>query len=105
MSAEHDPTISTENNSNAMKHKMNVILGLLAGGAIGAAIGMLFSPHKGTVLRRNIRRKGGAIMDEVAENIEDRAGYLSDTVTEKIQRARKGLISGIGAVWDPFDNG
>jgi gas vesicle protein len=75
---------------------VNVLLGLLAGGAIGAAIGMLWAPHKGTVLRRNIRRKGEAIVDEVVENIEENVGHISDVVAEKVQEARKELKSRLG---------
>jgi gas vesicle protein len=41
-----------------MKNRGNLALGIFAGIAFGAALGMLFSPHKGTVTRRIIRRKG-----------------------------------------------
>jgi gas vesicle protein len=76
-----------------MKNKENFILGLFAGATIGAAVGMLFSPHKGTVLRRAIRRKGEDIADGVTENIEDRIGQFGDTVTEKIEMLKDDLKS------------
>jgi gas vesicle protein len=88
-----------------MKNKLNTILGLLAGGAIGAAIGMLFSPHKGTVLRRNIRRKGEAMAGEAVENIQERVGHISDGVTEKVSKAKKELTSKFDSLRDSFDKG
>jgi len=76
-----------------MKNKLKTIFGLVASGAIGAAFGMLFAPHKGTVLRKNLRRKGEAIASDVAENIEDRAGKIRDTVTEKLDELKKDVKS------------
>ena len=38
--------------------KSNVVLGVLAGAAIGALVGILFAPDKGTNTRKKLRRKG-----------------------------------------------
>jgi gas vesicle protein len=83
-----------------MKNKENLLFGLLAGAAIGVAIGMLYSPHKGTVLRRAIRRKGEGVVDDVAETIEERIGQLSDAFTEKIEMLKGELKSRINAATD-----
>ena len=80
-------------NSNSMNSKGNLIIGLLTGAAVGAAIGMLFSPHKGTTMRRIIRKKGGNIANDVLETIEDRVGEFSDTVSEKLETLKSDLIS------------
>jgi gas vesicle protein len=91
-------------NPNTIKGRLSLTLGLLAGGAIGAAIGMLFSPHSGTVNRRNIRRKGEAIADDVKETIEDRIDLISNTVSEKVDKLKDGLKSTFGSVQDEFTN-
>ncbi len=93
-----------ENHTSTIKNKLNVALGLFAGGAIGAAVGVLFSPHSGTVLRRIIRRKGAAIADEVTEKVEERIGYISNTVTPKIDAVGDELKSRFGSVRDTFIN-
>ncbi len=71
----------------------NLALGLLAGAAIGAAAGILFSPHKGTVTRRIIRRKGEDIVESATESIEDRIGQLSDMFTEKLEMLKDEIKS------------
>jgi gas vesicle protein len=80
-----------------MKASGNLVLGLLAGAAIGAAVGMLYSPHKGTVARRIIRRKGEDIAEGVTENIEDRIGQLSDMFTEKLEMLKHEIKSRISS--------
>lgn len=44
------------------------LLGVLAGMAAGAAIGLLFAPEKGSITRKNISRKG----EDLAEALNDR---------------------------------
>jgi gas vesicle protein len=90
-------------NSRCSKCGGNLALGLLAGAAIGAAVGMLFTPQKGTVLRRTIRRKGEDIASDVAETIEDRIGQLSDAFTEKLEMLKSEVKSRINTVTD-FSN-
>jgi gas vesicle protein len=79
-----------------MKSKENLVFGLLAGAAFGVAVGMLFSPHKGSVLRRVIRRKGEDIAEGVAETIEERIEQLSDVVTEKLEMLKNDVKSRFG---------
>ncbi len=56
-----------------------ILLGFAAGAAIGAALGILFAPDKGTETRRKIAEKG----NDVAGSIKDKFSDLVDGVKEK----------------------
>jgi len=79
-----------------MKNSDNLVLGIIAGAAAGAILGMLFSPHSGTVNRRIIRRKGEDIAFDVTEAIAEPIEQLYDTITDKIEMLKKQALSGIG---------
>ena len=57
----------------------NTILALLTGAAIGAGIGILFAPDKGTNTRRKIREG----VDEAKENLNEKFSEVSDKLVEK----------------------
>jgi gas vesicle protein len=44
-----------------------ILLGFAAGAAIGAALGILFAPDKGTETRRRISERGNDLADSVKE--------------------------------------
>jgi gas vesicle protein len=58
-----------------------VALGILAGVAVGAALGILFAPDKGTNTRKNIMHKG----EDYADDIKAKMNDLLDTITEKYE--------------------
>ena len=60
-----------------------LLVGLLAGGSIGAALALLYAPEKGSRLRGRLHRKSGELVDEAKGKIEDVA---SDTM-EKAKAA------------------
>jgi len=48
-----------------------VVLGVLAGVAAGAAMGILFAPGRGSSTRRKISRKSDEYTDEIGEKFND----------------------------------
>lgn len=64
-----------------------VMLGVLAGVATGAVLGILFAPHKGKVTRRKIVRRS----EDYAENLKEQFNQFLDSVTEKYDKAKDDL--------------
>ena len=48
------------------------LLGVLAGIAAGAALGILFAPGKGSNTRKNISRKAEDLVDAVNDKLEEK---------------------------------
>ena len=61
-----------------------VILGLLAGVAVGAALGILFAPDKGWNTRKRISKKA----EDVANDLREKFDELIDTVTSKVDEVK-----------------
>lgn len=64
-----------------------VLLGTLAGVAIGAMLGVLFAPEKGTVTRKKISRKG----DDYADSLKDKFNEFVDGITEKFEEVKESV--------------
>lgn len=62
-----------------------VVLGVLAGAATGALLGVLFAPAKGTVLRRKIYRTGEKEVDALKDKLND----FIESVTEKFEKVKE----------------
>ncbi|HEX5624743.1 MAG TPA: YtxH domain-containing protein [Saprospiraceae bacterium] len=61
------------------------LLGLLAGLAIGAGIGILFAPGKGTETRKKIADKGKSSVGE----LEHKLSQLMESISQKIQSLKE----------------
>jgi len=61
-----------------------VVLGTLAGFAVGTIVGILFAPEKGSTTRRNIMDKANGYADDLKDKFDE----LSDSLTEKLKIAK-----------------
>lgn len=59
-----------------------VLLGVLAGAAVGTALGLLFAPEKGTVTRGKITRKSGDFWDDVKCKFEDLISSANEEIKD-----------------------
>lgn len=62
-----------------MKNK-SLIMGVLGGVAVGAVLGILFAPDKGTETRKKITKKGKDLKDNLKDTAEKYKGKFSETV-------------------------
>ncbi|MFN3968643.1 YtxH domain-containing protein [Flavobacterium sp.] len=65
--------------------KGKVVLGVLAGVAVGGILGILFAPEKGSVTRKQIMDKGNDYADDFKSKYKD----FADSVSEKFQSAKQ----------------
>jgi gas vesicle protein len=59
------------------------LLGVLAGIAAGAALGVLFAPGKGSNTRKNISRKTEDLVDAVSDKLEEKFDEVIHVVKGK----------------------
>jgi len=65
-----------------------ILLGTLAGVAIGAVVGVLLAPDKGSETRRKITKKGGEYTDGLKEKydgLKEKYNDMVDGVTNKLE--------------------
>ena len=65
-----------------------VVLGVVAGAATGALLGILFAPAKGTVTRRSILRKGERQVDEMKHSFNE----FIDSITDKFDKVKEEVV-------------
>ncbi|NDP20600.1 MAG: YtxH domain-containing protein [Paludibacter sp.] len=59
-----------------------VLLGVLAGAAVGVALGLLFAPEKGSVSRQQISRKGEDFWEDLRSKFEDLISSASEEIND-----------------------
>jgi len=62
-----------------------VVAAVLAGVAVGAALGILFAPEKGSVTRRSISRRSKEFTDDITE----KANEFINSMTENFELAKE----------------
>ncbi len=63
-----------------MNNTSKILLALVAGVAIGGALGVLLAPDKGSETRRKLAEKGADLSDSLGDTI----GGFGDTVKDKL---------------------
>lgn len=61
-----------------------VVLGTLAGLAVGGILGILFAPEKGSVTRQQILDKG----NDYADDLKSKYNGITETLKEKFQAVK-----------------
>jgi gas vesicle protein len=64
------------------------LLGVLAGIATGAVLGILFAPKKGSDTRKDIARKGEDLAEALNDKIDEKFDELVDAITGKVKRSK-----------------
>ena len=64
-----------------------LLLGLLAGGIIGAVVALLYAPKPGKELRADIKNKAGEFMDDAEEYITMARSKAVDIINEGKKRS------------------
>jgi len=70
-----------------MNNTTKILLGFIAGAAIGGALGILLAPDKGSETRRKIVEKGSDLGDSLSESL---SGF-GDTIKEKFNDVVDGV--------------
>lgn len=76
-----------------------VVLGTLAGLAIGAIAGILFAPEKGSTTRKQIMDKSEDLTSDMKSKIEE----FIDSLLEKFESGKKGAEEMISNGKEKFD--
>jgi gas vesicle protein len=67
---------------------VKVVLGLVAGAATGALLGVLFAPAKGAVTRRSMLRKGERQVDELKHSFNE----FVDSISDKFDKVKDEVV-------------
>jgi gas vesicle protein len=66
------------------------LLGVLAGIAVGAVIGILVAPKKEDRLRRNISKKSEGLADAINDKIDEKVEGLLKMISDKVTQQKTG---------------
>ncbi|HKB45459.1 MAG TPA: YtxH domain-containing protein, partial [Chitinophagaceae bacterium] len=72
---------------NIIMNTGKIITGILIGAAVGAVLGVLFAPDKGTATRKKISQKASDFSDSIKEKFTE----MVDAVSEKFETGKKAV--------------
>lgn len=74
-----------------MNNRNKVIIGIAGAAAVGAAIGMLLSPDKGSDLRKKVAKTSSDLLSEVLNLLSKDSKHFGD-VKDKVVREAKDFV-------------
>ena len=77
-----------------MNNTSKILLGFIAGAAIGGALGILLAPDKGSETRRKIVEKGNEMGDSLSsfgDTVKDKFNDVVDGVKGSFNRAKNSM--------------
>ena len=78
--------------NNFIMSSGKVLLGVLAGLAAGALLGVLFAPEKGSVTRKKISKKG----EDYADSLKEKFDEFLDNISEKFDDVKEEVTDAAG---------
>ncbi|MEN8614241.1 YtxH domain-containing protein [Dehalogenimonas sp. THU2] len=76
-----------------------MVLGIMAGAAIGMGVGLLYAPQSGRKTRRDIEKQALEMKkraEHFSETVKERAEDIGSTVAEGTEKYRRKVMSKIG---------
>jgi len=67
----------------------NVVIGVVAGLATGALLGVLFAPDKGYKTRKRIGRETEKITDDISDKFQE----FVDSITDKFEKVKEDVTN------------
>jgi len=71
-----------------MSNNAKIIVGIAAAAAVGAAIGLVFAPEKGSDLRKIVKKNANTWADELLSMIQTRGNQAKALVEDAESRAK-----------------
>jgi gas vesicle protein len=87
--------------------KSNVVMGVLAGVAVGALLGILFAPDKGTNTRKKIYRKGEVVVEDLQEKahkLSEKASHLAAKASRLVDKVNESVSNVKSQAHDVVEN-